>query len=207
MGWKGRFRKILRIADEKQRMKMNLIKQDRRSNENVVNERRKKVRALAPRMEKVAKQFKSAVKGEMKAYKPEYWRKGNIAWHLETAFGGIEIQTWPWLMEISKPRLLRGIWLQYIGPYGEELVSESKVKGIKLDRYYELGREGALLSGYYYWIQANFHTGPCVFGYFISLQDFSEERLASVLEEIGYDLVKRFTTADFYTIGRTSSRF
>ena len=173
----------------------------------MIDERRKLVRELAPRIEKVCKQFSHGVRGRMKPYKVDDWRKGNIAWRLQMDFGGIEVEAWPWLYEMNKPRLLRGIWLQYLGPDGEELVWEAKAKGTKLGHYYELGREGASSSQYYSWIQTqggvgyDFHAGPCIFGYFLSLSDFTEERLAAMLEEIGYDLVRRLNRRDFSRIG------
>ena len=201
MSWQERFRKIKQAADEKQNQERLRIEQDRRSAENLISERRKRVRALTPRVEKVCKQFNRAVKGHMKPYKIDDWGKGNVAWRLLMNFGGIEVESWPWLYDSNKPRLLRGFWLQYLGPDGEELVSEAKVKGTKLEHYYELGREGASSSDYYYWIQTSFHKGPCIFGYFISLNDFNEERFAAILEEIGYDLVKRFHHSDFSRIG------
>lgn len=207
MSWQERFRSIRRLADEQQRQEKEQMNRDRKSAEGLVNERRKVVRSLSPRIERVCKQFNRGVKGKMRPYKVDDWGKGNVAWRLQMNFGGVEVETWPWLYEISKPRLLRGIWLQYLGIGGEELVSEAKVKGTRLGHYYELGREGASSSGYYYWIQTrggvgyDYHTGPCIFGYFLSVGEFSEETLATILEEIGYDLVKRLSRHDFSRIG------
>ena len=76
-------------------------------------------------------------------------------------------------------------------------MSELRVKGAKLDHYYELGREGATSSGYYHWNQADQIGTFCVFGYFLSRDDFAEEVLAAVLEDMGLDLAKKLTSGDF----------
>lgn len=196
--------KIRHQADERARLARRRVRDNRKSAENLANDRRKLARKLAPRMERVCKKFSRGVRGSMKPCRLDHWSKGNAAWCLQTAAGGIEVQTWPWVLDKSKPRLLRGIWMQYVGPDGQELVSESKVSGTKLDHSYELGEGTASSSGYYYWIHTHdgtyydFHTGPCVFGCFLSLKDFSEERLASALEEIGRHILQGFTHNSFF---------
>ncbi len=201
MGWQERFRNIRLLADEKLRKEEEQIRHERENAESVIITRRKLVRSLTPRMEKVCKQFNHAVKGRMRPYRVESWSKGNVGWRLQMNFGGIGIETWPWLHDANKPRLLRGIWTQYLGPDGEELVSESGVKGQELAHYYELGRDGASASGYYYWIPTDYAGDFCVLGYYLAREDFNEETLASILEDIGLDLVQRLTHADFSRIG------
>jgi hypothetical protein len=207
MGWPERFRNIRQLADKRLRQEQERGKQDRHSADDLVRERRKFVEAWAPRVEKGCRQFTNGVKGRMKPYRVETWGRGNIGWRLQADFGGIGLETWPWLHATINFRFLRGLWLQFLGPDGEELVSEAKAKGRKLDHFWELGGEGAYSSAYYYWNQADsipFSWNKadsistlCVSGYFMARNDFSEERLANVLEEMGLDLVTRLSPADF----------
>jgi hypothetical protein len=207
MGWPERFRNIRQLANKRLRQKKERGKQDRHSAVDLVRERRKFVEAWAPRVEKVCRQFTNGVKVQMKPYRVETWGRGNIGWRLQSDFGSIGLETWPWLHTTIKPRFLRGLWLQFLGPDGEELVSEDKAKGRKLDHFWELGNEGASSSAYYYWNQvdsipfswnqADSISTLCVSGYFMARNDFSEERLASVLEEMGLDLVTSLSPTDF----------
>jgi hypothetical protein len=197
MGWQERFRNIRQLADERLRQESERVKQDRQSAEDLVSDRRQLAKSWAPRIEKVCKTFSGGVKGRMRPYRVESWSRGNAGWRVRADFGGINVETWPWLHDTSKPRILRGLWLQFLGPNGEELVSESKAKGIRLDHNYELGREEASSSGFYYWKPADSISALCVSGYFLAKDDFTEESLADALEEMGLDLVKRLSASDF----------
>jgi len=201
MGWLERFRAIRDLADERVRQEKARIKPDKKSAESVVDERKRMVKGLTRRVEKVCKEYARGVKGRMKPHRVDDWTKGNFGWRVQADFGGIEVGTWPWVYELSKPRILRGLWLQYLGPRGEPAVSDFRVKGTKLDHYYELGRESANEAGYYYWAQSNTLRAPCFLGYFLPVKDVTDERLAEILEEIGLDLVKRFSRPDFHRIG------
>ena len=192
MGWKDRFQVSRGMVDrskeiEKSRIKQ--IKHDRKSTSNLLIERKKAVGKFAPHVEKVLKQYHRAVKGNMTKLKPREWDIGNAGWILQMWFGGVKAEIWPWVSDKDKPRLLKGVWLQFLGPNGENLIVESTVEGKKLGRYYELGTEEAYWPGYYYWIVSGMSTRPhCAFGYFIPLDEFSEEKLAKVLDDISYNL-------------------
>ncbi len=201
MSWKDRFRDIRRLADRRLQSEKDRLKQDKDTSKDVIEERKRVVRRLSTRTEKVCREFAKGVKATKRPLKGEEWAKGNFGWRILADFGGVEVGTWPWVYELSKPRILRGLWLHYVGPAGEPLVSESRVKGMRLGHYYELGREGANEAEYYYWGPPDCQRGPCFFGYFLPVKEFSEERLAGVLEEIGLDLVRRFTREDFRRVG------
>ena len=70
----------------------------------MVKERKKAVRELRPRIEKVLKQYNHAVKGNITKLRPKDWDLGNGGWILLMQYGGIKAEIWPWIRDIDKPR-------------------------------------------------------------------------------------------------------
>ncbi len=194
MGWKDRFlgsRQLVDKSKDVHRARVQQIKKDREFTENLLKERKKAVRQLAPRIEKVLRQYNRAVKGNITKIRSKDWALGNSGWILIMQYGGVKAEIWPWVQDKDKPRLLRGLWLQYLGPKGQTLIIEGKVKGTKLGRAYELGTEAASWKGHYHWLEGDMFTRPhYAFGYFIPLDEFDEDLLATILEDIGYELPK-----------------
>jgi len=194
MGWKDRFlrsRYLVNQSKALQKAKVEQIKKDRKATASLLKERKKAVRSLAPRVEKVIKQYNRAVKGDMVRLKPEGWTLGNAGWIVQMTFGGIKAEIWPRVQDKDKPRLLRGIWLHYLGPRGQQYITEQKVRGTKIGRSYELGTEEAYWKGHFYWIEGDTVTRPkCIFGYYIPIDDFNENMFATILEDIAYELQK-----------------
>lgn len=194
MRWKERFQKSRQLVDNSKRVqkeKKKQLQKDRKAIADLLKARKKAVRSLTPNIEKVLRQYNRAVKGEMVKLRAKDWNLGNAGWILSMQFGGIKTELWPWITDKEKPRLLRGLWLQYLGPNGKTLLAEPKVRGTKLRRSFELGTEGAYWKGYYYWIEGDTVTRPhCTFGYFLPIADFDENTLATLLEEIGYEIPK-----------------
>lgn len=192
MGWKDRFLRSRQLVDKSKDMhkaRVKQIKEDRKATKNLVSERKKAVKRLIPRVEKVLKQYNRAVKGNMTKINPKGWALGNGGWILLMQYGGIKAEIWPWIQDKDKPRILRGLWLQYLGPKGQTLVAEGQTTGTKLRRSYELGTEAASWKGYYHWLEGDMITRPrSAYGYFIPLDEFNEDLLATILEDIGYDL-------------------
>ena len=192
MGWKDRFLRSRQLVDRSKdihKARVKQIKDDRKATKNLLSERKKAVRGLIPRVEKVLKQYNRAVKGGITKLKPKDWALGNGGWILLMQYGGVKAEIWPWVQDKDKPRILRGLWLQYLGPKGQTFVAEGKTTGTKLGRSYELGTEAASRKGYYHWIESDMAIRPhYVYGYFIPLDEFNEVLLATILEDIGYDL-------------------
>jgi hypothetical protein len=190
VSWQERFRKIRDIADKQEAGERQRLRDEKKRLQEILKERRKTIRTLAPEIQKVCKQFNRGVRGKMTKHKPKEWSKVNFGWNLQTDFGGVRVRTWPWLRDPGKPLPVRGLWLQYLGPRGTSTVEERRARGTRLN-----DGENPTASGHYYWPLA-YNDSHCTFGYFLSLDGFSEEKLARNLERIGHDLL-RFSSEDF----------
>ena len=193
MSWQQRFRKIRELADKQEASDKERAQAKEKQLKGMLKDRKKTVGTLAPQAEKICRQFGRGVKAKTTKYKSKEWAKVNFGWNLQTDFGGVRVRTWPWLKDSSKPLPVRGIWLQYLGPRGTSTVDSRRARGTRLN-----DRENPTSTGYYYW-HLPYSSDHCTLGYFLSLEGFSEEKMAKNLEKIGHDLL-RFSSEDFRSV-------
>ncbi len=186
MTWQERFRSIRELAEKQEAHEKEREKEERERLRRMKKEREKEVKGLASMVRKVCVEFARGVDGKIDRHKPKEWGRENFGWNIQAKFGGVRVRAWPWVRDPARPLPLRGVWLQFLDPNGYWMVDERRVRGTGLGP-----KENPAGNGYYYW-RANGYEGRCAFGYFMSLDGLSEEKLVRSLERIGQDLL-RFT--------------
>ena len=214
MSWQERFRKVADFADQKRSEERERVRLEEEHARKVKEERRDKIKALAPRIERVCKAFARGVKGKMKLTKrDENWSKENVSWRLEAKFGNMLVETCPpWYERLSDTHNpVQGIVLQYedflymrqkvpmssLHDLREALATEAlSLHYVDFSKYFRAPRE----SGYYYKLSkpgTGFAPDKYQLVYFLSLKDFTEEVFAGVLEKVGYVRVRLQDNFDY----------